>query len=409
MSVVDPRRSLVDEVGAAESDAAAGARRNARLYFAGTGASLVGDSALSLVAGVWVKTLTGSSSQAGLVSACAYAATLAAPLAGVVADRLPRKRMLVCLNLAGALTVLPLLAVRARAETWIVFAVMAAYGLEATLIVPAEDALFAHMFALELRRRINGWRLTIQELGRLTAPLLGAGLFVALGGGAVAALDAATFVLAAVMITRLRVGDEQPARTEAHLRRELVAGIGHIWRTRSIRPVAIAATGVMALSGVGVAAQYSLVHGLGQRPAFLGVLSATLGAGSIVAALTANRVIVRFGERWLAVAGLLNFAAGDLLRASGWLPAAVVGSLVLGFALPYVFLATLNVAQRATPNELQGRVSAALTLALFGPQAPIQAAGSALIAQLSYAQIFVGSAVISAAIGVWLARAGDGA
>ena len=62
---------------------------------------------------------------------------------------------------------------------------------------PAEDALFAEIFSDEFRRRINGWRLTIQETGRLAAPLLGAGLFVLLGGGAVAALDAATFVVAA--------------------------------------------------------------------------------------------------------------------------------------------------------------------------------------------------------------------
>lgn len=37
---------------------------NARWYFAGLAASLVGNSAMSLVAGIWLKSLTGSSSQA---------------------------------------------------------------------------------------------------------------------------------------------------------------------------------------------------------------------------------------------------------------------------------------------------------------------------------------------------------
>ena len=81
----------------------------------------------------------------------------------------------------------------------------------------------------------------------------------------------------------------------------------------------------MALSGVGVAAQYSLVHGVGQDPAFLGVLSALLGAGSIIASLTASRIIERFGERTLALIGLFNFALGNLLRANHSLPAALVG------------------------------------------------------------------------------------
>lgn len=377
---------------------------NARWYFAGLTASLLGNSAMSLVAGVWVKSLTGSSSQAGLASACIYAGTMGAPVAGVIADRLPRKRLLLWLNLLSAATLLPLLLVSSRAALWIVFVAMAAYGIEATLLDPVEDALFAQMFSTEFRQKINGWRLSIQEIGRLVAPLLGAGLFVLVGGGAVAALDAATFVFAALVITRIRVNDDRPVNEPERLVPALLAGARHLLKTPSIRPIAVSAAAIMAVSGVGVAAQYSLVQGVGQHPAFLGVFTALLGAGSIIASLTAGRLIARFGERRLAVIGLLNFAAGNVLRANHWLPAALIGSLVLGFALPYVFLATLNVAQRQTPSQLQGRISAALTFALFGPQALMQAIGSALIAHSSYIAIYLGSAAASLAIAGWLAQ-----
>lgn len=380
------------------------ATANARWYFAGLAGSLVGNSAMSLVAGIWVKELTGSSAKAGLVSACIYAGTMGAPIAGLIADRFPRRRLLLALNLVSAATMLPLLLVRSGSTSWIVFVVMAFCGIELTLMGPAEDALFAQMFSTGFRQRINGWRLTIQETGRLGAPLLGAGLFALVGGGAVAALDASTFVFASMVITRLVTDDRAPSRSrDGALVDSLLAGMRHVLRTSTIRPVAIAATLVMALSGMGVAAQYSLVHGLGERPAFLGVLAALLGAGSIVASLTASRVINRHGERTLALLGLVNFAAGNLLRANHWLPAALVGTAVLGFALPYVFLATLNVAQRGTPNELQGRVSAALLFALFGPQALTQAIGSALIAHLNYVEIYAASAALSLAIAAWLA------
>jgi MFS family permease len=327
---------------------------------------------------------------------------MGAPIAGLIADRVPRVRLLLWLNVLSAITILPLLIVGSRSEIWIVFVVMAVYGIEATLMDPAEDALFARMFSIEFRTRVNGWRLMIQETGRLAAPLLGAGLFVLVGGGAVAALDAATFVLAALAITRLRVADTVPANARhERLASALMAGVRHIRSTPTIRPIAIATTAVMALSGIGVAAQYSLVHGVGERPAFLGVLTALLGAGSIIASLTAGRIIQRIGERWLTLLGLINFAIGNLLRANHWLPGALIGSMVLGFALPYVFLATLNVAQRATPNELQGRVSAALTFALFGPQALTQSIGSALITHLTYTEIYAGSAIVSLGIAGW--------
>ncbi len=359
---------------------------------------------MSLVAGIWVKALTGSSSQAGLVSVSVYAPAIAAPLAGLVADRVTRTRLLFWLNVVAAGTILLLLAVSSRSQVWIVFVVMGVYGIEATLMTPAEDALFAQLFEPELRRRINGWRLTIQETGRLAAPLLGAGLFVLVGGGAVAAMDGATFVFAALVITRLRLADQSSAPVAAQPGKALLAGVRQIWGAPRVRVVVGAATAVMALSGIGVAAQYSLVQALGQRPAFLGLLTAMLGAGSIVASLSSGALINRLGERRLAEIGLINFAAGNLLRATAWLPAAVVGSLVLGFALPYVFLATLNLAQRTTPTELQGRVSAALTLALFGPQAPMQAIGSLLIAHTTYTEIYLASAVAAIAIGIRLAR-----
>jgi hypothetical protein len=46
--------------------------RNARLYLTGLRCSVIGSMSLSLVAGIWVKSLTESSSEAGLVSACVY-------------------------------------------------------------------------------------------------------------------------------------------------------------------------------------------------------------------------------------------------------------------------------------------------------------------------------------------------
>jgi MFS family permease len=388
-------------------DNAGAERRNGRLYLAGLAVSVIGDSAMSLAAGIWVKSLTGSSSEAALVSVCIYAPSLAGPLAGVVADRVRRRRFLIWLNLVSAALVLPLLAVSGPGSSWIIFAVMTWYGIHLTLSGPAESALFAVMLSRDLREELNGWGLGFQEAGRLVSPLFGAGLFVLAGGGTVSAFDAMTFVVAAVMLSRIRLREAKPVPQPRHWRADLLAGFGHIRRTPELRRLLPAASVVMSFSAVLVAAQYSLVQGVGERPSFLGVFSAGLGAGSIAASIVSGRLLRSVGERWLAVLGMANFALGNAMRATGWLPLAIAGSVVLGFALPWLFLALLNLAQRCTPPELQGRVSAAVTLAFFGPQAPLQALGALAIRYATYQQLYLAGAavaVVTAIVFTWTGR-----
>jgi predicted MFS family arabinose efflux permease len=386
-------------------------RRNGRLYLTGLAVSVIGNNAMSLAAGIWVKSLTGSSSEAALVSVCVYAPSLAGPLAGVVADRVRRRRFLVWLELVSAALVLPVLAVRGPGSVWIIFAVMTWYGIQLTLSSPAESALFAVMLSRERRQELNGWSLGLQEAGRLVSPLFGAGLFALVGGGTVSVFDAVTFLIAAVMLSRIRLREARPVPQRRRLRADLLAGFGHIRRTPELRRLLPAASVVMSFSAVLVAAQYSLVQAVGEPPSFLGVFSAGLGAGSIVASMVSGRLLRSAGERWLAVLGMADFALGNAIRATGWLPLAIAGSVVLGFALPWLFLALLNLAQRCTPPELQGRVSAAVSLAFFGPQAPLQALGALAIRYLTYQQLFLAGAAVAVATAVvftWASRNHDG-
>jgi MFS family permease len=159
-----------------------------------------------------------------------------------------------------------------------------------------------------------------------------------------------------------------------------------------------------------VAAQYSLVQGVGEPPSFLGVFSAALGAGSIVASLASGRLLRRLGERRLAIAGMADFALGNLMRATGLLPVAVAGSVVLGFALPWLFLALLSLSQRCTPPNRQGRVSAVVSLAFFGPQAPILALGALIIRYATYRELYLAGAIVAVATGIafaWVGRRGN--
>ena len=212
------------------------------------------------------------------MSVCVYAPSLVGLLGGVIADRVRRKRWLITLNLVSAGVMLALVGVHGRGAVWIIFVVMGWYGIDLIFSGAAENALFAEMFSTELRRRLNGWNLGLQETGRLVAPLFGAGLFALIGGGSVAAFDAATFVVAAAVITRIKHHEKKPVLRRRHLRADLAAGLGHISHTADLRRLLVAGAFVIGISGVVVPAQYSLIQAIGEPPSFLGALTAALGA-----------------------------------------------------------------------------------------------------------------------------------
>lgn len=399
------------ESGVLKSDAAAldkppNAARNVRLYLFGLTASTLGDSAMSLVAGIWVKELTGSSAAAALVAVGIYAPSLLGPLAGLLADRVRRRRLLIVTELLTGLTVLSLLLVHGRGQVWLIYAVMAVYGMSLVITDAAENALFAAMLPAEARAGVNGLRLTLGEGCKLLAPLLGAGLYTLLGGGPVAALDAATFVAGALSVGFLRFDEPKPVRDPARRRwwAEAADGFAHLWRVPELRVGCGVAAVAMYCSGIAFAAQYSLVSALHHRPSFLGVLVSLLGAGSIAAGLTSGWVTRRVGERGLAGLGLAALVVQYLLQATTWLPAVLVGRVVAGFALPWVVVATITLVQRLTPDGLQGRASAATTLLLFGPQPVAQAVGALAVATVDFRLIYAGGAVAGLAALAWLVR-----
>jgi MFS family permease len=372
------------------------ARQNAHRYLLGMTASFLGGSAMILAAGIWVKDLTASSSLAALVSVCIYAPSLLGPLAGLVADAVPRRRLLVWVNAVTAAALLLLLAVRSERDVWLIFVVMSCYGVALVLVDPAEQALFAVMLPDDERQRINGLRMSLQEGGKLVAPLAGAGVFSLLGGAAVAALAAVGFGVAALAIATLRVAELSPPTLSRGWRREVTSGFAHVWSEPALRLVSISAAVAVLVSGVGVAAQFSLVDALGRSPSFLGVVMAALGAGSIIAGILSGPFIGRLGETRLLELGLVNAFVGYACMATGLLPIVLTGAFVLGFALPWCVIAVVNLGQRSTPLALQGRVGAATSMMLFAPQPLSQLSGAAAVQVVDYRVLYSVAAALAA-------------
>ncbi|MFJ7967836.1 MFS transporter [Streptomyces sp. NPDC096324] len=360
--------------------------RNAGLYLGGVIVSGFGNSAMSLAAGIWVKTLTGSSSLAALVSFCVWAPTFAGPVIGTVADRVRRRPLLVATNLILAAVMTAPLLVRSEDHVWLLFAALTLVGAGMVLTDAAETALVAAAVPAELRGDFNGLVLTAIESMKLLAPPAGASLFTAFGGPTVALLDAVTFVLAAVAFRLIRVREAVP---EARVGRAWSAGTAegarYLRRHPVLRPLVVTSGTTMMLAGVSSTATYAMLDaGLHRSPAFAGVLTSVQGLGSVVSGLAAGALMRRMSVRTFSTAGLVLFALGALARATPWTPVVIGSSLMIGLGLPCPLIAALTAVQKHTPSELLGRVAATANTVMYAPTGLALLLGTGMVAGLDY-------------------------
>ncbi|MGW3657270.1 MFS transporter [Streptomyces sp. NPDC005151] len=356
--------------------------RNAGLYLTAVVVSGFGTSAMWLTGGIWVKSLTGSNSLAALAVFAMWLPVLTGPALGAVADRVPRKPLLIWANLAMAGLLTSLLAIDSAGRIWILFAVLVLYGVSGVLMDAAETALVAHTVDPRLLGDFNGFRTIANEGMKLLAPLTGAGLYARFGGGAVALLDAASFALAAGVYALLRVREPaRPARTDR--RGELAAGIRQVWGSPVLRPLVLAGAVTMLCAGLNGAALYAVIDdGLGHSPTYAGVLYAVQGGGSIAVGLLAGPLLRRLPERVFTAAGIALFALAVGVRALPFDAVALVASAAIGAGLPCVLIAAMTAVQRETPDAVLGRTSATANSLMMVPNAVALALGAGLVAVL---------------------------
>ncbi|MFB6714813.1 MULTISPECIES: MFS transporter [unclassified Streptomyces] len=354
--------------------------RTAGLFLAAVVVSGFGTSAMWLAAGVWVKSLTGSDSLAALAVFAMWLPVLIGPVLGTIADRLPRKPLLVWSNLVMAGLLTSLLLVDSAGRIWILFTVLVLYGASFVLMGAAESAQIAGAVDSRLLGDFNGLRMTASEGMKLLAPLAGAGLYARFGGGTVALLDAASFALAAGVCAMLPVREPAGAAPAAR-RGELAAGIRSVWTSPVLRPLVLTGSVTMLCAGLNGAAIYAVVDdGLGHSPAYAGVLYAVQGVGSVAVGLLAGPLLRRLPERVFTAAGVALFAVAVASRALPYDAVALVASAAIGFGLPCVLIAAMTAVQRETPDAALGSTTATANTLMMVPNAVALALGAGLIA-----------------------------
>jgi MFS family permease len=378
------------------------ANRDARLLLAGHSLSSFGDWALLIVLAVWVKTLTGSSAAAGMTFFAFGLGALFGPLGGVIADRTRRRPLMIACDLVLGGGVLLLLLVRDRGDVWLIYVVAVLYGLVGTIFYPARSALLRQMLPEELLADANGALSSLREGLRVIAPLAGAGLYTAAGGGVVAILDAVTFACSAFLLSRLRLVEETPRRGEHRFLAEASAGARHVWRTLPLRRIVLGMTAALLVLGFSETLIFSLIAHLGHAPSFFGVLATLQGAGAIVGGVTAAALLRRIGD--CALVGVALALFGACVSVLPWATTAIVlaGFPLAGVGIAWAIVAFNTAVQVRTPLAIQGRVSAAADLSLSLAQTISIATGAALSTVFGYRVLFLAMGVVVLASAAYL-------
>ncbi|MDQ3988410.1 MAG: MFS transporter [Actinomycetota bacterium] len=321
--------------------------------------SFLGDS-LSLVAlMLYVADTTGEALAVALLLLVGdFAPSLLGPFTGTVSDRWDLKRVMVACELAQgglvaviALTLpsLPLLLtlVAVRAVAGQIFQPASRAAVPA--LVPDRDLGSANS---ALGFGTNG----SEALG----PLLAAALFPLLDVRGVLLVDAATFLVSAVVLARLprlppaAVGPEGRVSFLADVR----AGLGYLGSVPAVRVIALGFCAVVAFNGVDdVALVFLATDSLGGGQSAVALLLAAVGIGLLVGYLLLARGAGRLPMVAAFLVGLGVSSAGNLLSGLAWaVGVAFVLQAVRGVGIAAMDVGATTLLQRLVPPAMLGRV-----------------------------------------------------
>jgi MFS family permease len=337
------------------------------------------------------------------------------PVAGLISDRFGLRRVMVACEVVQGLLVLAIAV--ALPPLPILLLLVAARGIGATTFIAASRSAVPRLVDDDDLEAANS-ALGVGTYGlEALGPLIAAALFTLSGIRGVLLVDVGTFVVSAVLLTRLPgLGRERrsaPANGSptSGWYREMTAGLGHLWSLPTVRAVAAGFVGVVAFSGVDDVALVFLARDeLGGSSADAATLYAGVGIGLLLGYLVLGRVGGRWPALGLLVAGFVVSSAGNLVTGlAGSIAAALVLQTLRGVGIAALDVGVNTHLQRIVPPGILGQAFGTLYGAVGLAAGLSYALGGVLLAatdaRITFVAAGVGGLVVSVAAAVALRRA----
>lgn len=343
-----------------------------RRLFLGQLLSVVGDRVTSVALPFAVLAVGGDATAVGLVAAAQFAPFLVLSLlAGVVADRSDRRRLLIGSDAVRLVTqlVAAVLLLSGEATPLALGVLAAVFGAADAFFTPAFTGLLPQtLLDGERLQQANALRGLTFSIGSVGGPAI-AGVLVALAGpGGALLFDAATFAASIAFLLRVRPAVAAALRGRSDSMLQGLRGGWHAVRSRrwvSAFLLALAVYHVVVLPSVFVLGPVLAQAEYGGASSWA-VVVAAFGAGAVVGDLLLLRWRPRFALRVAALC-LLGASAQAAVIGSG-LPIAGIAALEFGAGIAVTGFFTLweTSLQEHVPNDQLSRVSSYDYLASAG-------------------------------------------
>jgi len=358
--------------------------RNFQLFFGGQLISLIG-TWMQTVAQSWlVYRLTGSAVLLGIVGFASQIPVFPlAPIGGIVADRFPKRRVVVATQTSAMVLafLLAWLTLANVVQVWQIIVLAGLLGVVSAFDIPARQSFFVEMVGKEDLQSAIGLNSTIFNGARVIGPAIAGVLVARIGEGRCFLLNGISFIAVIIALMAMRVVDRPGAVTGHAALQDALEGFRYALGSSTIRSLLL----LIALVSV-VGLPYSvlmpifadrILHG-GARA--LGLLMGSTGIGAIFGALTLAMWKGLKGLGRVVAFAACGFGAALILFSFSrtfWL--SMVLLVPVGYSVMLQSAATNTLLQSMAPDHLRGRVMALYSMMFMG-MAPFGSLGAGFTA-----------------------------
>jgi MFS family permease len=369
-----------------------------RLWF-GQGTSFVGDAVSMIALVVLVFQVTGSASAVGGTLVARLLPTIASPLAGVLADRVNRRLVLVASDLARAVLVLGLVFARDLVTIYVLVFLM---GLARTLFNPTIRAAFPSVVGGGDLTRANALISGTFSVAETAGPALGGLLVATVGVNAAFVLDSATYLVSAALLSLISLPRPQREDEGAGFGEDLKAGFSYLAGARVPLAIVVGSFLTVLTINITVPAEVFLAkETFDAGDAGYGLLVGLWGGGMVLGAALITGLGKRISLMPLYLTSIIISALA--MAATGLSPTFVfaLGTMVVaGVANGIDDVTTNTILQEQVPDAYLGRVFAVKFLGYSAGETLAYPVGGLLVDDIGprSTYVYAGAAVATSAL-----------